>query len=593
MYCETCKKHIEEGRFCPDCGSRLVEDPKPNPQDTLGSIGLNLGDANAISGGLSVSTSHSTDQSHTDNSMHTDNSVHTDSSVHNVSNVSNVTHNVTQVAAAKTEYELLAEKKQTYQEACMRAYADRVLDTNEMVELELLRLKLGLDKKIAEHILCEVKKIFDVQAKQKELTGIAKIKFAHFKKAISCNNKNQLGILLNDMLPLLDKYDVDELYYSYYIVLASLDAKRCIAQFKANPTDSYWQMWCMAYAIEGDTTEQTTLMIAIDDKFPNYPSDNIAVLAAVCAYIQKNKEMATEYINAVCDNCSPSLINLSGVMFKVLRPDLIEYMDYDEQVCSFYMQTLLHDVPESKCDTPHETEGNPSIPLAEENPSIPPIEERTSIPLAEENSSIPPIEERTSIPLAEDNPSIPSIEEKPSNPPVAEKTIEKESLYDVYLTKAGAKKLVVMQYLVKTLDFPMNEAQQAIKGTIIKLASQCELADANKLKSELEEIGAMVRVDKVEGQVNIQESPSNPPVAEKTIEKESLYDVYLTKAGAKKLVVMQYLVKTLGLPVNEAQQSIKGSIIKLASQCELADANKLKSKLEEIGAMVRVDKVEG
>lgn len=110
MYCETCKKHIEEGRFCPDCGSRLVEDPKPNPQDTLGSICLNLGDANAISGGLSVSTSHSTDQSHTDNSMHTDNSVHTDSSVHNVSNVSNVTHNVTQVAA-KTEYELLAEKK--------------------------------------------------------------------------------------------------------------------------------------------------------------------------------------------------------------------------------------------------------------------------------------------------------------------------------------------------------------------------------------------------------------------------------------------------------------------------------------------------
>ena len=576
MYCETCKKHIEEGRFCPDCGSRLVEDPKPNPQDTLGSIGLNLGDANAISGGLSVSTSHSTDQSHTDNSMHTDNSVHTDSSVHNVSNVSNVTHNVTQVAAAKTEYELLAEKKQTYQEACMRAYADRVLDTNEMVELELLRLKLGLDKKIADHILCEVKKIFDVQAKQKELTGVARIKFAHFKKAISCNNKNQLGILLNDMLPLLDKYDVDELYYSYYIVLASLDAKRCIAQFKANPTDSYWQMWCtcVAYAIEGDTTEQTALMIAIDDKFPNYPSDNIAVLAAVCAYIQKDKELATEYINAVCDNCSPSLINLSGVLFKVLRPDLIEYMDYDEQVCPFYMQTLLHDVPESKCDTTHETDVD------------------SSIPLVEKNASIPPIEERTSIPFAEDNPSIPSIEEKPSNPPVAEKAIEKESLYDVYLTKAGAKKLVVMQYLVKTLGLPMNEAQQSIKGSIIKLASQCELADANKLKSELEEIGAMVRVDKVEGQVNIQESPSNPPVAEKTIEKESLYDVYLTKAGAKKLVVMQYLVQTLGLPMNEAQQAIKGSIIKLSSQCELANANKLKSELEEIGAMVRVDKVE-
>lgn len=135
MYCPNCKKEYE-GKFCPECGTQLIEKPLP-------SANLNLGDANAISGDINVSTTnntqnvdnsvtnidntiHNVDQRVTniDNTVHNidqrvtniDNSVHNttqniDQSVHN--NTKNVTHNVTnitQVAASEKDVELAAEK---------------------------------------------------------------------------------------------------------------------------------------------------------------------------------------------------------------------------------------------------------------------------------------------------------------------------------------------------------------------------------------------------------------------------------------------------------------------------------------------------
>ena len=76
MYCPNCKQEYD-GKFCPECGTKLIEKP------AMSGANLNLGDANAISGGLNVNDSHN---------VHNE-----DKSVHNTSNNTSTVNNITQV----------------------------------------------------------------------------------------------------------------------------------------------------------------------------------------------------------------------------------------------------------------------------------------------------------------------------------------------------------------------------------------------------------------------------------------------------------------------------------------------------------------
>ena len=90
MYCPNCKQEYD-GKFCPECGTKLIEKPSTS------GVSLNLGDANAISGGVHVSDSHAV--------------TNIDNSVHNTTNNTSTVNNITNVEAQKTESELLQERK--------------------------------------------------------------------------------------------------------------------------------------------------------------------------------------------------------------------------------------------------------------------------------------------------------------------------------------------------------------------------------------------------------------------------------------------------------------------------------------------------
>ena len=87
MYCPECKQE-HNGKFCPECGAPMIEKPIAEgiPQ-------INLGDANAISGGLNVNASKN---------IHNE-----DHSIHNITNTTSTVNHITQVAAQKSEMELL------------------------------------------------------------------------------------------------------------------------------------------------------------------------------------------------------------------------------------------------------------------------------------------------------------------------------------------------------------------------------------------------------------------------------------------------------------------------------------------------------
>lgn len=48
MYCLNCKQEYD-GKFCPECGTKLIEMPAVS-----GSINVSFGNANAISGSVNI-----------------------------------------------------------------------------------------------------------------------------------------------------------------------------------------------------------------------------------------------------------------------------------------------------------------------------------------------------------------------------------------------------------------------------------------------------------------------------------------------------------------------------------------------------------
>jgi hypothetical protein len=100
MYCPNCNEEFD-GKFCPECGSKLIE----KDTATNNCVNLNLGDGNAISGGISV------------------------------------THNNTIVERNKSADEIIAENENKYMNQCKRSLTDLVITNEEAAELESLRLE--------------------------------------------------------------------------------------------------------------------------------------------------------------------------------------------------------------------------------------------------------------------------------------------------------------------------------------------------------------------------------------------------------------------------------------------------------------------
>lgn len=96
--CPICHKKYEAGKFCLDCGISLIED-QPTQQQVGGGFSLNLGDANAISGGVNMSDNHSTNN----------NTVNTTTSNVDSHNVINTTNHITQIERENRLEETLLE----------------------------------------------------------------------------------------------------------------------------------------------------------------------------------------------------------------------------------------------------------------------------------------------------------------------------------------------------------------------------------------------------------------------------------------------------------------------------------------------------
>ena len=307
---------------CPVCKT-----PFTTPHN--GGFSLNLGDANAISGGVNMSDNHS---------------INTTSNVdsHNV-----ITNNITQVEREKSPEEIKHERELAFREACLEVYSNGRMTSEQKRKLEDLQYRLGLDESSASKILSEVAK--RSERKSSSLSPVHQITFNNIKTAINSNRLDLVNRLLAQMKAMVQRYSVEEIQFTYYMLQAVLHPKDCVEEYESHREDKYWQsFWSsIAYRRIGNIEKSELLVADVGDKWiDTIPQENVFILATVNALIDNDSVSAKSLYDNISGEHSPYLSNLTTCLYTILYHDVVspEELKQWQKDIAFYSNNLFADI---------------------------------------------------------------------------------------------------------------------------------------------------------------------------------------------------------------------------------------------------------
>ena len=208
MYCLKCKEH-RDGAYCPECGSKLVEDP------VSGIGGLHLGDANAISGGVHYSETN------------------------NVTN--NVTNNNTYVyEAQKTESEIIRENEGQFQDFLFGLISQGPLGVKELTELERLRVRLRISEPRANEMIQGARKSASFSGHSQVGVFLEDSLVQNIKEAINSCRKEYLMRQIPALKSLAESSQDDEVLFYLQMLTVSFLPESSVVSLVSAKQDDYW-----------------------------------------------------------------------------------------------------------------------------------------------------------------------------------------------------------------------------------------------------------------------------------------------------------------------------------------------------------------
>lgn len=331
--CPKCNNEWpDEFMVCPKDGTTLIA----KPQKPAG-FSLNLGDANAISGGVNMSDNHSV----------SNNTVNTTTS--NVDSHNVVTNNITQIEREKTQEELKHEKELAFREECLKVYSNGILTSEGKRKLDDLRYRLGLDENTANKILSEVVK--RSERKSSSLSPVHQITYNNIKTAIIANRLDLVGRLMAQLKAMVQRYSAEEIQFTYYMLQAVLYPKECTEEYESHYEDKYWQaFWSsIAYRRLGNIEKSELLVADVGDKWTDtIPQENVFVLATVNALIDKDIDTAKSHFDNISGEHSPYLSNLTTCLYTLIYGDTLssEELKQMQKESVFYIKNLFAEIIE-------------------------------------------------------------------------------------------------------------------------------------------------------------------------------------------------------------------------------------------------------
>ena len=310
MHCSKCNAHYDDPqvKFCSQCGGQVVADSLQN--DTSSGVNINLGDANAISGGL---------------------------------HISNVVHE-----RQKHREEIHQESVVKYKLLCEQVYADGVMTSDEARQLENLRLTLGLPSEEANQIREQIRQLRLNQSQ----TLLNPMQRMTLQQIVTMARNGKID-LLRSSFPRLEamaqKYDVDEVQFYYYLILAGLEPSRCIKLYEERTSDNYWQQFWTFMAYQNmEELEKAQLIMAEMEAWADRPYGNMAMMATVSSlytYWQDTTqtdfyEQARMFLEQGADGFSDLLDRFTQALIVLSGEDDENIQEYEKDL-SFYFNYIF------------------------------------------------------------------------------------------------------------------------------------------------------------------------------------------------------------------------------------------------------------
>jgi hypothetical protein len=288
-----------------------VDQPE-NPNPTL-----HLGDANAISGGISINQSKNI-------------------SSHDV-------HYHSTQERTKSDRELEQERRSQYREAVTKWMRNGAVTVEARIRLDDLRISLGLSAEAAKQIENTVKSEQTVTTSGDTLSVIAKLALNNAIKAVETNHP-QASDHLKKLGPVCKTTVNEQVHYYYHLLLAAFEPQQCAEAYERRTVDSYWlSFWTsLAYRKQSMDMEAEAVLNEIPVLWPDRPETNVLVNACVGMLLSNQgdleacRDTIVEYLSQTTDEPS----ELLNDMFHALLHQ-VGMEEADNERFAFYVEQFF------------------------------------------------------------------------------------------------------------------------------------------------------------------------------------------------------------------------------------------------------------
>ena len=379
--CPNCQEVFDDSHgFCSNCGSRLVDNVDVNPA-------LNLGDANAISGGVNINQSK------------------------NVTSHDTHYHTTTIQERSKSDSELKLDATNQ-----LRAKAEEIMvergriDSVAMSQLRPLATQLGIDDETFKSIIKDVRSNRNGAA-----SGLSAANARYLQQAQQAVQTNDMDGLSN-LTPRLEAMAAisqdDNVQYLFHLTYSLFYPIKSMEIYERQTDENYWRsFWAIiSYIRTGKHAEATNVLAKFDPLRYEKSEDDQNLLEAYHHLMKEDKDGAQEFLDDILgeptEQVKPLLRAVESTLYEE-EPESLEVR--------FYMERVM-----SKSDVVVKSQKKAEAPVAAEEPAKP-------APKQEKKEESQP------------------VVKVPPMPEVPKANKEAEELYTKACAASGAKHVMLLQ----------------------------------------------------------------------------------------------------------------------------------------------------